>query len=74
MGSMQIARLILAVAAAYAGIGVAFAIPFLTLGIQRIDAAARGAGWGFRWLVLPGVVALWPVLAARWARSAGARA
>ena len=70
---MQIARWILAAVAIYAGFGIAIGIPFLVVGIQRIDAAARGAGWGFRLLVLPGVVALWPVMAVRWARSIGAR-
>ena len=71
---MQVARGILAIVAVYTGIGVAFGIPFLAFGIRRIDAAARGAGWGFRVLVFPGVVALWPVMAVLWARSGGGRA
>jgi hypothetical protein len=70
---MQVARWILAIVAAYAGTGMAFGIPFLAFGIQRIDPAARGTGLGFRVLVLPGVVALWPVMAVRWARSPRAR-
>ena len=70
---MQIARWILAIVAAYTGTGIVFGVPFLAFGIERIDPAARGAGVGFRVLVFPGVVALWPVMAARWARSPGAR-
>jgi hypothetical protein len=66
---MEIARGILAVVGAYGGIGLLFAVAFVTLGIQRVDPAARGTGWGFRLLVLPGVVALWPFLAMRWLRS-----
>ena len=66
---MEIARGILAVAGVYVGVGLLFGVAFVALGIQRIDPAARGAGWGFRLLVLPGVVALWPLLAARWLRS-----
>ena len=66
---MEIARGVLAVASAYGGIGLLFGLAFVALGIQRIDPAARGTGWGFRLLVLPGVVALWPLLAMRWLRS-----
>ena len=66
---MEIARGILAVVGAYGGIGVLFGMAFVAFGIQRIDPAARGTGWGFRLLVLPGVIALWPFLAARWLRS-----
>jgi len=66
---MEIARGILAVTGAYLGIGLLFGLPFVAFGIQRVDPAARGTGWGFRLLVLPGVVALWPLLASRWLRS-----
>ena len=54
----------------YLAAGVLFAIPFAVAGIRRIDPAAHGAGWGFRLIVLPGVVAFWPLLAARWAQGA----
>jgi hypothetical protein len=53
--------------AAYAGIGLLFALCFAARGVERIDPAARGASLGFRLLVLPGAVALWPLLARRWA-------
>ncbi|MGE0638904.1 MAG: hypothetical protein AB7G12_03385 [Thermoanaerobaculia bacterium] len=39
-------------------------------GIERIDPAARGASRGFRLIVLPGAVALWPLLLRRWVRGA----
>jgi len=48
----------------YLGLGVLFALPFLALGVQRLDPAADGA-WTFRALVFPGCVALWPVLAVK---------
>ena len=66
---MEIARGVLAVAGAYGGVGLLFGLAFVAIGIQRIDPAVRGTGWGFRLLVLPGVVALWPLLAMRWLRS-----
>lgn len=47
---------------AYATVGVVFALWFVTRGIGRLDQVARGGGMGFRLIVVPGVVALWPVL------------
>ena len=66
----RIAAWILGLAAAYLAAGVLFALAFLSRGIGRIDPAARGARWGFRALIAPGVVALWPWLARRWRAAA----
>lgn len=55
----------------YAALGVAFAVPFLARGIGRLDPGAHGASWGFRLIVLPGVVAFWPLLLRRWLARAG---
>lgn len=58
-------------AAAYVGSGLLFALAFVVAGVGRVDPAARGAGWGFRVLIVPGCVIFWPLLAVRWA--AGSR-
>ena len=50
----------------YTGIGLLFAIAFLTVGISQIDPVSKGSGIGFRLIILPGVAALWPVLFTRW--------
>lgn len=50
----------------YIWIGVAVAVLFLTVGIDRVDPAARGA-YAFRPLLLPGVALLWPYVLRRWA-------
>jgi len=50
----------------YVAIGLVVAVPFVARGIGRVDPAANEAPWTFRLLVLPGVVALWPLLARRW--------
>lgn len=52
----------------YALLGVLFAPAFVWRGVEKIDPAAKGASWGFRLVVLPGVVALWPLLWRRWLR------
>ena len=56
------------VLAAYAGLGLVFAMMFVWLGIARVDAGAQGAGVFFRLLVLPGVAAFWPMFLSRWTR------
>jgi hypothetical protein len=53
----------------YTGVGLAFAIAFLAQGVSRIDVHAAGTRLGFRLLIFPGVVALWPVLLNRWIRA-----
>jgi hypothetical protein len=64
------ASALLQVATAYVGTGLLFALVFVTSGVQRVDPSARGAGWGFRLLIVPGTVIVWPLLAVRWAAGA----
>lgn len=46
--------------------GVIFAIFFLSKGIGKVDASVHGSGFGFRMIIFPGTVALWPVLWHKW--------
>jgi hypothetical protein len=62
------ARLLTLGATLYVAAGVLFAVPFVLWGVSRVDPVARDGTWGFRLIVLPGVVALWPMLALRWLR------
>lgn len=48
--------------------GLIFAGPFVIRGVQQVDASAAGSTRGFRLIILPGVIALWPWLAWRWRR------
>lgn len=48
--------------------GLGFALAFVTVGVGRMDPHAAQAGWGFRVLIFPGTVFLWPLLARRWLR------
>lgn len=63
---IEIAPWLVRAIGAYAALGVAFAVPFLARGIGRLDPGAHGSGWSFRLIVLPGVVAFWPLLLRRW--------
>lgn len=62
----MIAVLFLIVIAIYLACGLAFALPFVWFGARRIDPHAAHGSWGFRVLILPGAVALWPLLLRRW--------
>ena len=50
----------------YFAIGFVVALAFSLRGMGKIDPAARGAGWGFRVLVFPGLMGLWPLMVGRW--------
>jgi hypothetical protein len=52
--------------AAYAAVGLAFGLAFVAVGAARLDPAARGTSVVFRAVILPGSVALWPVLLWKW--------
>ncbi len=70
--SIEFARLVVGAAGLYLAAGAVFAAAFVAFGAGRIDPAAKGAPLGFRLLVLPGAIALWPYLLARWASGAQA--
>ena len=59
------AAAIVQIVTAYGVAGFIVGVPFLFLGIDRIDPAARGA-YAFRPLLLPGLVLLWPFVVVRW--------
>ncbi|MBI5385602.1 MAG: hypothetical protein HZA90_13065 [Verrucomicrobia bacterium] len=62
----MIAQTCLIVAGIYLLCGFVFAIPFAVVGVNRIDPHAAHASWGFRVLIIPGTVLLWPLLGHRW--------
>jgi hypothetical protein len=67
------AQALLAAAAGYAAIGLVVGAPFVTIGIARVDPGARGTPWTFRALILPGVIALWPIVLRAWLRARTSR-
>ena len=66
----ELARLGLAALAAYAALGLGFALAFAARGAARLDAAAASGTLGFRIVIVPGAAALWPLLLRRWRRAA----
>ena len=49
----------------YLAAGLLFGVLFVCLWAGRIDPAARHGTLGFRVVILPGAIALWPILCRR---------
>jgi len=62
----MILSLLAFLAAAYLVCGMVFAVPFVLVGVSRMDPHAAHGTWGFRILIFPGATLLWPLLAWRW--------
>ncbi len=67
----QIANAALTLIYGYLAIGLFVGTLMVTLGLVRIDLEARDVSFGFRLIILPGVVALWPLLLRRVIRGSG---
>ncbi|EEA92346.1 hypothetical protein [Pseudovibrio sp. JE062] len=62
---MVVAESIILIAQIYCVIGLIVALAFITIGLGRIELAARGA-FLFRLQIIPGLILLWPIVIARW--------
>jgi hypothetical protein len=62
----MIAQTLLIAAGIYLLCGLVFAIPFVLIGAGKIDPHAAHGSLGFRLLIIPGTMFLWPLLARRW--------
>ena len=49
----------------YLAIGIVLAPAIAFLGVSRIDQAAQEGTRGFRFLIMPGMALLWPLMAVR---------
>lgn len=60
---------IIGIAALYLAVGAAFALPFAFRWSGRLDPVASHGTIGFRLLIIPGAILLWPLLLIRLRRS-----
>lgn len=67
---MVIAQWVVNLVMMYAGVGFLFAGVFIFFGVGKIDPAAKDSTAGFRFLILFGAAALWPLLLKRWLNGA----
>jgi hypothetical protein len=66
MVSLALAQFIVALFEGYTLAGVVFAALFLLRAVTRLDPRVSGAPATLRFLLLPGIAALWPLFAWRW--------
>lgn len=62
----MIAAVFLLLLGSYCAVGLVFAGLFVVRGVNRIDPHAAHGSWGFRLLIIPGTMLLWPLLLQRW--------
>jgi hypothetical protein len=65
---VALAETILGLGLLYLACGLLFGVPFVAVGLGRIDHAARRTSLLFRLLLLPGTAVFWPLLAAKWVK------
>jgi hypothetical protein len=70
---MLIVKTVLGLVLLYLTCGLLFGVAFVAVGAGRVDSAAGGTSFAFRLLILPGTVAFWPLLAARWVKTSSRR-
>jgi hypothetical protein len=56
-------------AAVYLLAGFVFAVFFIVKGITVVDSEAKASGIGFRLIILPGAIILWPLLLKKWIKA-----
>lgn len=71
MSAESIAELLVSAVEIYLLLGSGFAVVFVLFLVGRLDSSAKGASPGFRLVIVPGVVLLWPLLCVRLIRKQG---
>ncbi|CAN5727043.1 hypothetical protein BH10BAC3_BH10BAC3_05440 [soil metagenome] len=61
-----IVNIFLSAVAVYVLIGVVFTVLFIFRGLQKVDEGTHGSTLGFKLIIIPGCIALWPVLLRKW--------
>ena len=64
--STTIASWIWTIIGIYLVLGILFAVLFLFIRLEKSDPAAAGSTKGFKAIILPGVILMWPTLLKRW--------
>ena len=69
--SVLLAKILAALLYAYLGVGVLVATWMHAGGLKRVDTAAARGTFGFRVLITPGLILLWPLILMRAIGAAG---
>jgi hypothetical protein len=63
---MLFVEIVLMAMVLYLVAGFVFAIAFVSKGIYQVDGGAHGTGFGFRLIIIPGIMVFWPMLLKKW--------
>jgi hypothetical protein len=66
---MIVIEILFVVTGIYVLLGLLFAILFVIKGVNKVDEGAHGGSIGFRLIIIPGVMAFWPLLLQKWLRA-----
>jgi len=66
---IMIGEIFLVLISAYLLAGFLFALAFMIKGVDKIDEGAIGSSVGFRIIIFPGTMVLWPLLLKKWLKS-----
>jgi len=66
---MHFIELILIALACYLLVGFGFAWAFVIKGVRAIDEVASSGSLGFRLIIFPASMMLWPILLRKWRRA-----
>ncbi|MEO1366432.1 MAG: hypothetical protein AAFX50_04605 [Acidobacteriota bacterium] len=69
--SITVAQWLVMLLQLYLAIGFVFAVAFVWRGVGQVDPVAAEGTRGFKILIFPGCVALWPLLLRRWVAGTG---
>ena len=61
--------MLIAVAVYFSG-GALFTVIFLFRGLNKVDERTHGATVGFKIIIIPGCIVLWPILLRKWMAAA----
>ena len=64
-----VVSIILVAVVVYVALGALFTILFQIKGLHKIDEATHGSPIGFRLIIIPGCLLLWPALLAKWIKT-----
>lgn len=71
MMGADIAQLLVSASGVYLLVGALVAVAFVYKGAGKIDSSAAAGSLGFRLVILPGCIALWPLVLTFWRRGQG---
>jgi hypothetical protein len=66
---LSIIQIILIILLVFLIIGVLFTFFFITRGLEKVDEDTKGSTWGFKVIIIPGCILLWPFLLQKWLKA-----